>query len=57
MRTSTRARVDLSYAGEASEFAGSVVLDEPGVWNLVVWAWQESTGNTGVAERRIEVSP
>jgi hypothetical protein len=57
LRTSTRARVDLSYAGEASEFAGSVVLDEPGVWNLVVWAWQESTGNTGVAERRIEVSP
>lgn len=57
LRKSTRARADLSYAGEASEFAGSVVLDEPGIWNLVVWAWQESTGNTGVAERRIEVSP
>jgi hypothetical protein len=57
LRTSTRARAELSYAGEESEFSGRVVLDEPGVWNVVVWAWQESTGNTGVAERRIEVSP
>ena len=46
----------LDYAGEESEFAGRLLLEEPGIWELRVWAWQEATGNTGVAERRIEVS-
>ncbi len=47
---------DMTYAGESSEFTGRLTLDEPGIWTVRVWAWQESTGNTGVAERRIEVS-
>jgi len=50
------AETALDYAGEASEFAGSLVIEEPGIWEIRVWAWQESTGNTGVAERRVEVS-
>lgn len=52
----TQASTDLGYAGEASEFSGTLVLDEPGTWYLRVWAWQERTGNTGVAERSIEVA-
>jgi hypothetical protein len=50
------AETGLEYAGEESEFAGSLVLEETGIWEIRVWAWQESTGNTGVAERRVEVS-
>jgi len=46
----------LEYAGEESEFAGRLVLEEPGIWEIRVWAWQERTGNTGVAERLVEVS-
>lgn len=52
----TGAATDLAYAGEASEFAGRLALDEPGNWRLIVWAYQERTGNTGVAEREIEVT-
>lgn len=52
----TRVASELGYAGEASEFATKLVLDEPGTWRLLVWAWQEDTGNTGLAERQIEVA-
>lgn len=52
----TRADAGMDYAGEASEFSGGLVLDQPGTWKVVVWAWQESTGNTGVGERMVEVT-
>lgn len=51
----TEAGAEMVYAGEASEFSGSLLFDRPGTWNLTVWAWQASTGNTGVAQRQIEV--
>ncbi len=38
----------LSYAGTASQFAGSVDVNEPGVYEVTVYAYDAQTGNTGV---------
>lgn len=40
--------VTLDYAGEASEFAGSARVTEPGRYEVLVTAYQARTGNTGV---------
>lgn len=42
------ARVDLAYAGEASQFAASVPVDGPGVYDVLVYAHDPANGNSGV---------
>jgi hypothetical protein len=39
----------LSYAGEASEFAGELLLTQPGEYQLSVRAIQPRTGNAGIS--------
>lgn len=39
----------MSYAGEASEFAGELVLTQPGAYELSVHAIQPRTGNAGTS--------
>lgn len=38
----------LAYAGAASQFAGSVTVDQPGTYQAIVYAYDADTGNTGV---------
>ncbi len=40
--------LDLKYAGETSQFAGSFRMDKPGVYEAVVTAYDPATGNTGL---------
>ncbi|MGV1013815.1 MAG: hypothetical protein ACOYB4_02475 [Methyloceanibacter sp.] len=40
--------VDLAFAGEASQFAGSVPVDGPGIYEVLVYAYDRNSGNTGV---------
>jgi hypothetical protein len=39
---------DLAYAGETSQFATKVPVDAPGDYEIVVYAYDPSNGNTGV---------
>ena len=45
----------LGYAGETSEFAGSARVTEPGRYDVVVTAYQKSTGNTGIDRTTVVV--
>ncbi|HLU04996.1 MAG TPA: hypothetical protein VKZ91_00440 [Woeseiaceae bacterium] len=47
-------RYALHYAGSASDFAGSFSLELPGVYDITVYAYDPSFGNTGVD--RIELT-
>ena len=38
----------LSYGGAASQFEGSVTVDQPGAYEATVYAYDPRTGNTGV---------
>ena len=38
----------LAYGGSASQFAGSVPVDAPGLYDVTVYAHNPRTGNTGV---------
>jgi hypothetical protein len=40
--------VDLAYAGETSQFAGTVPVEAPGVYDVLVYAYDPGNGNTGV---------
>lgn len=40
--------VPLSFTGTASTFEGSYDVPEPGVYEIIVYAYDEKTGNTGV---------
>lgn len=42
------ARVRLAFAGETSQFAGSVPVAAPGFYDVLVYAYDPATGNTGV---------
>jgi hypothetical protein len=42
------ARVPLEYAGSASQFAATWTPPEPGVYEAVVYAYDPSSGNTGL---------
>ena len=42
------APVDLSFAGETSQFAGSVPVDAQGLYDVLVYAYDRTNGNTGV---------
>ena len=41
-------RLDLSYAGETSQFAGSLPIEAPGTYDVVVYAYDPANGNTGL---------
>lgn len=41
-------RVPLGFAGETSQFAGSVPVDAPGFYDVLVYAYDPETGNTGL---------
>jgi hypothetical protein len=38
----------LKYAGAASQFAGTLAADKPGIYEITVYAYDPSNGNTGV---------
>lgn len=40
--------VDMAYAGAPSQFSGSVAVDEPGLYDVTVYAHNPRTGNTGL---------
>lgn len=41
-------RIPMQYAGVPSQFEATYQADQPGVYDVVVYAYQPSTGNTGV---------
>lgn len=41
-------RLALSYAGRTSQFAGTVAIEAPGVYDVLVYAHDPANGNTGV---------
>jgi len=44
----TQPPVDLAFAGETSQFAGTVPVDGAGVYDVTVYAHSAETGNTGL---------
>ncbi len=40
--------IALAYAGSASQFAGELTLEEPGVYEAIVYAYDPANGNTGL---------
>ena len=42
------APIDLAFGGEASQFAGSVPVTAPGLYDVTVYAHNPRTGNTGL---------
>lgn len=40
--------VDLFYAGTASQFAGNIPIDAAGTYDLIVYAYDQGNGNTGL---------
>lgn len=49
--------VDLSFAGETSQFAGAVLIDGAGVYDVVVYAYDAKNGNTGLDRTAFIVVP
>lgn len=49
--------VPLSYAGAPSQFAGTVRVDEPGPYEITVFAYDPANGNTGIDRSTFVVSP
>lgn len=49
------AEFDLNYAGEASQFAGSLQLEQPGSYDISVYAYDPHTGNTGLDRTTINL--
>jgi PKD repeat protein len=47
--------VNLSYAGSPSQFTGTIPLAAEGTYNVVVYAYEPSTGNTGLDRTTIVV--
>jgi len=47
----------LSYAGETSQFAGEIATPEPGAYEIVVYAHDPKTGNTGLDHTTVVVEP
>ncbi|MEQ6884461.1 hypothetical protein [Salicola sp. Rm-C-2C1-2] len=51
----TVAEQSMSYAGKASHFEGDVPVDEAGVYNVTVHAYDPQNGNTGVDRTTLKV--
>lgn len=48
-------QVPLAYAGAASEFAATLPLLNTGDYTISVWAYQQNTGNSGLASMQLVV--
>lgn len=48
--------IDLAFAGETSQFAGSVPIEEPGLYDVTVYAYNPANGNTGIDRTTFIVS-
>lgn len=42
------ARVPLEYAGTSNQFEGFLVVPQPGFYEILVYAYDARTGNTGI---------
>lgn len=49
--------IDLAYAGAPSQFAGSVTVDAPGLYEVTVYAHNPRSGNTGLDSTTFMVTP
>ncbi|HEX5766260.1 MAG TPA: hypothetical protein VFY27_11875 [Woeseiaceae bacterium] len=49
-------RYPLRYAGSASDFAGSIAVELPGLYDITVYAHDPASGNTGVDRLELTVS-
>jgi hypothetical protein len=47
----------LAYTGETSQFAGEVAVPEPGAYEILVYAYDPATGNTGLDRTTVLVEP
>lgn len=50
-------RLTLSYAGRTSQFTGTVAIDAPGVYDVLVYAHDPANGNTGVDRTTFIAAP
>lgn len=50
-------QIPLAYAGKTSQFAGSLPVDAPGVYEATVYAYDASNGNTGLDKVTFIVAP
>ncbi|MCW8193848.1 hypothetical protein F6455_03485 [Proteobacteria bacterium 005FR1] len=46
----------LTFTGTTNQFAGSIQAPEAGDYQLVIYSWQQNTGNTGVYDRMVTVN-
>lgn len=51
-----RRKIALDFAGQASRFAATAPIDGPGVYDLLVYAYDKTNGNTGVRRMRFVVA-
>ncbi len=51
------AAIPLDYAGSPSQFAATVRVERPGVYEVQVWASDARTGNTGMDRTTFIVGP
>lgn len=49
--------LNMEYAGEASQFSGTWKVDEPGIYEATVYAYDPATGNTGLDRTTFIVGP
>lgn len=49
-------RYPLSYAGTASDFTGTISFELPGLYDITVYAYDPSSGNTGVDRLELTVA-
>lgn len=47
----------LEYAGEASQFTGTLTVSQPGTYEITVYAFDSETGNAGLDITTVNVSP
>jgi len=49
--------IALEYAGQTSQFTGTLSVTEPGSYAITVYAYDSATGNTGLDSTTVNVSP
>ena len=47
----------LEYAGESSQFTGTLTVSRPGTYEITVYAFDSESGNTGIDTTTVNVSP
>jgi hypothetical protein len=48
--------IDMEYAGKVSRFRGTVAVNEPGIYEVTVYAYDPVNGNTGLDRTSFMVS-